>query len=321
MTNVLDEYCAKLSHLETGPGQDIWPATTLLRAPHKPLLLLSVIDLAVHRPQAENFVEPSFELIENFNNYWAAIFGRSPKSGLAEGFLDLATDEIWLLKPRSDQEITGPITTMAQLRDNYLGATLPENLFLLMTREQSRKKLRSTLINQYFNAEIHEQLIDVALVNHGSSLYCEQLISGGVTPRLKTGRGEEINNRLARQGFRKAILSIYDHRCAICGLKIDSPEGRTVVDAVHIIPKEISQDDQPGNGLCLCGTCRWAFENGYMAIGDKYEVMVSPQSRLGGNLPAHLLILPDRIISKPKKKGFKPGHNNLKWHRETIFRD
>ena len=189
-----------------------------------------------------------------------------------------------------------------------------------MIKEEARKKLRETLITTYFTKEMHDKLIDVALINHGAALYSKQLLSGDATPRLKTGRGVEVNNRLGRLGFRKAILELYNHRCSICGIKLITAEGKTTVDGIHIIPRDISQDDHPKNGLCLCGTCGWSFTNGFMTIGKKYEVHVSSLARLNGNLPAHLLILPDRIISKPKQKSLWPSLKKLQWHRENVYK-
>jgi len=320
MSSQLDKYLQKFSNLKIEEDQDLWPASTLFRAPHKPLLLMSIIDLVAHGSLAKNFVEPTFELIETFNNYWATITKLPPDCKLAESFLSLEEDGFWKVKPVPGKKITGPIDKLKKLHDNYLGANLTKNLFLLMIKEGSRKKLRETLLNKYFAKKLHADLIDIALINHGAALYSKQLLSGDATLRLKTGRGVEVNKRLGQQGFRKAILELYNHRCSICGIKLISPEGKTTVDAAHIIPKEISQDNHPKNGLCLCGTCNWAFVNGFMALGKKYEVLVSAQARLNGNLPAHLLILPDRIISKPKQKSLWPSQKNLKWHRENIYK-
>jgi putative restriction endonuclease len=320
MSSQLDKYLQKFANLKTEENQDLWPASTLFRAPHKPLLLMSIIDLVAHGSLAINFVEPTFELIETFNNYWATITTLPPDCKLAESFLDLEEEGFWRAKPVPGKKITEPVDKLKKLYDNYLGADLAKSLFLLMIKEGSRKKLRETLIKTYFAKDLHDGLINVALINHGAALYSKQLLSGDATARLKTGRGVEVNNKLGQLGFRKAILELYGHRCSICGIKLISPEGKTTVDAIHIIPKEISRDDHPKNGLCLCGTCGWAFVNGFMSIGKKYEVLVSTQARLNGNLPAHLLILPDRIISKPKQKSLWPDHNNLKWHRENIFK-
>jgi putative restriction endonuclease len=37
------------------------------------------------------------------------------------------------------------------------------------------------------------------------------------------------------QGFRRIVVKAYDHRCALCGVRIITPEQHTVVDAAHIV--------------------------------------------------------------------------------------
>jgi putative restriction endonuclease len=49
--------------LNTAPGRHGWSADTFHRVPHKPFLLLSIMDLIAQGVIAENFIEPSFELV------------------------------------------------------------------------------------------------------------------------------------------------------------------------------------------------------------------------------------------------------------------
>jgi putative restriction endonuclease len=39
-------------------------------------------------------------------------------------------------------------------------------------------------------------------------------------------------------------------------------EGRTVVDAAHIIPWSILHNDDVQNGIALCRICHWTFGEG-----------------------------------------------------------
>lgn len=43
------------------------------RTPHKPFLLLSVMDMISQGQVIENFIEPSFELVDTWNGYWNAV--------------------------------------------------------------------------------------------------------------------------------------------------------------------------------------------------------------------------------------------------------
>ncbi|XPS87593.1 putative endonuclease [Desulfosarcina variabilis str. Montpellier] len=120
-------------------------------------------------------------------------------------------------------------------------------------------------------------------------------------------------------GFRRAIVSIYDYRCALCGIRMQTPEGHTVVEAAHIVPWSESKDDLPTNGLCLCLLCHWSFGEGLMSVGKKYEVLVSDCVRIDSNIPGHILTLMDRSIFKPEIEHFWPGQDNFSWHRKERY--
>ena len=85
-----------------------------------------------------------------------------------------------------------------------------------------------------------------------------------------------IYQKVRDQGFRKAIVRLYEHRCAICGIRILTPEGHTVIEAAHIIPWSQTHNDSPQNGMSLCKLCHWSFDEGLMGVDLDYKVMVSP---------------------------------------------
>jgi putative restriction endonuclease len=71
--------------------------------------------------------------------------------------------------------------------------------------------------------------------------------------------GEDYQALVRDQGFRRAVVRIYDHRCAFCGLRLLTSDGRTVVDAAHIVPWSASHDDDPyaaGPATRGCWACR-----------------------------------------------------------------
>jgi putative restriction endonuclease len=38
------------------------------------------------------------------------------------------------------------------------------------------------------------------------------------------------------QGFRRAVVTAYLHRCALCGIRVRTLDGRTAVAVAHIVP-------------------------------------------------------------------------------------
>jgi putative restriction endonuclease len=63
----IDEYLKKLSRLNTDKNRQCWSEAICHRAPHKPFLLLSIMDLIAQGQITENFFEPSFELVDTWN--------------------------------------------------------------------------------------------------------------------------------------------------------------------------------------------------------------------------------------------------------------
>lgn len=138
-----------------------------------------------------------------------------------------------------------------------------------------------------------------------------------ITLELKS---EPLGRQVRDQGFRKAIVKLYEHRCALCGIRMLTPDGHTVVEAAHIVPWAISKNDNPTNGLALCRLCHWSFDEGLMAVGKSYEVQVSPQVKREPNFPGHMLTLSDWTIFRPQDSTYWPMLENFAWHWKAVFR-
>jgi len=66
----LDQYLKIFSRLRTDKNRKRWSALTTYQAPHKPFLLLSIMDLIAQGSITQNFIEPSFELLDTFNRHF-----------------------------------------------------------------------------------------------------------------------------------------------------------------------------------------------------------------------------------------------------------
>ena len=71
----LAHYCTLFAGLTRAPGP-MWDATTRNRAPHKPLLLLAVMDLVSRGVVSSRVISVTGELVELnelFTDYWRSI--------------------------------------------------------------------------------------------------------------------------------------------------------------------------------------------------------------------------------------------------------
>ncbi len=187
--------------------------------------------------------------------------------------------------------------------------------------KENRQIIRKALISHYFASDAHNILWDQATINIQSSEYCKHLLKKSENSIENI---EEISTpiyqKVRSQGFRKAIVRLYEHRCALCGIRILTTEGHTVVDAAHIIPWSQTQNDSPQNGMALCKPCHWSFDEGLMGVDKKYNVLVSRSVRKNKNYSGHIEMLSGRGMIKPDDDTYWPNQDNLNNHRKKVFR-
>jgi len=131
------------------------------------------------------------------------------------------------------------------------------------------------------------------------------------------------------RAFRQAVIDAYDHRCAVCKMKIHAPDFLSwEVEAAHIVPHSWQGRDDIWNGLALCHLHHWAFDVGWLTLKDDYIVDVSPKIT---SLPPDYGIFGNyeflRVIRKkttriflPNKSELQPDQNAIRWHRHNIFK-
>lgn len=272
---MLEKYLTLFSKLRTDRGQDRYPAFTYYCAPHKPLLLLSIMDLIAQGVIRENLIKPSFELVDTFNGYYSSIMPIGSITSMAYPFSRLKTDGFWQRLPKHgyDADIEYNVKSISKLREIYYGAKLDDELFQLLCSSETREQLRAVLINSYFAEEIRPFLVEQGKVNYEAYEYSKRLLAEPYGQYEKDEK--EKSQKVRDQGFRKSIVILYVHRCALCGIRMLTPEGHTVVEAAHIKPWSESHDDRPTNGMALCRLCHWYFDEGLMSVGKEYEVLVS----------------------------------------------
>jgi putative restriction endonuclease len=187
-----------------------------------------------------------------------------------------------------------------------------------MLDPESRLKLRAVLIVTYFASEIRTAILEQSKINLETYQYSQQLLTELKQEALVWETPEKLKVR--DQGFRKAIVQLYRHRCAMCGIRMITPDGHTIVEAAHIKPWALSRDDLPTNGLALCRLCHWSFDEGLMSVGSNYEVMVSKKAKKDPNIPGPIITFADRPIFRPPEQLYWPSQSNIAWHRKSVFK-
>jgi putative restriction endonuclease len=281
------------------------------------------MDMVAQGTITTNFIEPSYELVNTWNGYWNTVMPIDQRSSMAYPFHFLSSDGFWKLKDNPSYQGSQHVKSINSLREKYLGASINEELFQLIQIQDPREKLRAVLVNTYFSPKVQPKVIEQGYVNLASYKYSQSLIKQEIAEQTSLF-GNDIEpakkEKVRDAGFRKAIVSLYEHRCALCGIRMLTPEGHTIVEAAHIVPWSETKDDRPTNGLCLCRLCHWSFDEGLMSVGSKYEVLVSKRVQSERNMPGHVLTLVDRPIFKPDEEVYWPSQENLAMHRKGILK-
>lgn len=139
-----------------------------------------------------------------------------------------------------------------------------------------------------------------------------------ITPAGATEKEVLIKTRRVQSFFRSAVLTSYEHRCALTGLAV--PE---LLNASHIIPWSLDEKRRadPRNGICLNAFHDRAFDRGLISFDKHHRVMVSSTVRENEECGIHrdqLTGLSGRPLRLPER--FQPETSALDFHRETIFR-
>lgn len=319
-------YARLFADLNTSRNRRYWTGATKHQAPHKPLLLLSVIDLFEQGGIRSNLIELSSDLGDTFARYWERVLPFDRRGNIALPFFHLRSEGFWNLLPKPGKEealrSAAQIRSLAHLEGHTLGARLDEDLYQLLQTKERRNRLRRVLIETYFAPEVRDSLIEQGAVNREAFLYSKELLKrpGDQTFEETLTEEEKYRPAVRDQGFRRAVVMAYEHRCALCGIRVRTLDGHTVVAAAHIRTWSKTYDDRPANGLSLCRTCHWTFDEGLLRISAAYEIHASAQLRTGGNLSGYLVSLEGRSIVLPSEGAYWPDADCLKWHHEHVFR-
>ena len=136
-------YEFRFSHLSTAKsGSKV--------APHKPLLLLSVIDLIEKGIIYSPIIELSDALVDAFernaNIYVSGIEHFKPNLGMP--FFYMRSEPFWELIPKDDG-VTPVANTITSLRKHYFHARIDDELFQLLQNQATAQSLRRVLIETY----------------------------------------------------------------------------------------------------------------------------------------------------------------------------
>lgn len=274
--------------------------------PHKPVMLLTVLDLMDAGEIGSNRIEWGERLLERFAQIFEVVRASNDKVTPENPFFYLRSEGFWkhVAKPGDERvvERLGKPPRKGELVEGIFHVELDAALYDLLTEQRYRRVFREALIARYF-PQRQGDLSDLDLV--------------------KQDKAAEVDatGKVARSAaFRKLILETYDFQCVACGLRIRMPNDITSVDAAHLIPFAVSANDHPSNGFTLCKNHHWAFDRHLIAPTRDLLWQVSPTvvaRRSSGE--AELCALAGQELLRPREEAYAPDGDAVGWRLSRLL--
>lgn len=301
-----------------------------LSAPHKPVLLLSVIDEIENGNISENKIYITPDLVAAFKQNWALLVDSKifvPNFSLPFFHLDnkgrRIGDKFWhlVINPGSEISLTSSfsIGSFSALKNAVDFAKFDDALFLLLSDKGNRKLFRTFLLDTYFPLTRQKYLRQAGKQNAyiyeiENKILCEP--PGEYKKEIEHADEEEI---FLRGGvFKKVIPQIYNYTCCISGMRILATANIQMIDACHIVPFSESHDDTITNGISLCPNLHRAFDRGLISIDENYQVIVS-KFFVENDSDFLMRKFDNKKIMLPEEKKYHPSPERLGWHLREKF--
>ena len=274
------------------------------KAPHKPLLLLCLLDMAEAGELTARTFTRTANLVLRFKEYGALVCDRWPTR------LDLRMPFFHLRTQGFSQAFTLQMAP-AQSPESCFVCELNEEFFDLLGDGEFRFKARLLLVSRYFDPAERVALLE--------SL---GLCADGIENAEKTMRGlnAEAENAARRKGrsarFAVQVVSRYKFTCALTGLCCLTIDGGAIVDAAHIEAWARNENDDIQNGLALCKNAHWLFDEGLWSVLGDGRVVLAPD-RFTENGPEALRLQPysGRLLQYAKGVTLRPKPQYFASHR------
>jgi putative restriction endonuclease len=274
-------------------------------APHKPLLLLTILELAEQGSLPKDVLPLSPELAFRFFSDWAVVaLRRKQKPDIRLPFHYLQSDGFW-------SAIGEDAESSSHCRETRYAAMTSD--FVACAKDPAwRDQARRVLIGTYFRPA--EQVALYELI--GMPIPSE----AQVAKDLEAATREDAREQGREARFRITVVGAYNYTCALTGYRLTTVTAGSIVDAAHIHQFSDSRNNEPRNGIALSKNAHWLFDQGLWSLTDDHRVLVA----VGRYAEDHGDLKPlaqyhGAKVRLPSDPVFWPNPVYLAWHRKKKF--
>lgn len=274
-------------------------------APHKPLLLLVILEFAEQGLLPKDVLPLTPELAFRFCTYWNIVaHRRTQRPDVRMPFHHLQSDGIW-----SSLDEDGRLSPDDRLT-RYVRLT--SDFWACARNPAWRDQALKILIAKYFKPDERVALYSLL----GMPVPSDDEIARDAN--FKSPEEAKMQGREVR--FRLNVVAAYNYTCALTGYRLTTISAGSIVDAVHIHQFSDSRNNDPRNGLALCKNAHWLFDNGLWTVADDYTVIVAA-GRFAEDSPDQkpLAAYHGQKVHLPGDPALVPNPIHLAWHRKHKF--
>ena len=269
-------------------------------APHQPLLLLVVAELAEEGKLVSPRLRLTGELSFRFLSYWTIVAPRrTQKPEIFLPFYHLKNIGGWNPLDENQQPTSE--------RKRAVSVDLDESLFTCFQDADFRERLRRVLVAKYF--------VDAS---ERAALY--NLVDLPIPPDDVVQADAKLYEAALERGrearFRLTVVPAYNYTCALTRYRLVTVSTGSIVDAARIHQFSDSRNNHPQNGIALSKNAHWMFDQGLWSLDDEYRVLVAPSKfDEAGNEALSLKAMEGQRILLPTNQNYWPDKTHLAWHR------
>lgn len=314
----LDQLLQGISRIKRG-------GTKYGKAPHKPILLLTLIELIDKGLVTDNQFRINSDLVGLFQENWRLLVHTSHQTDFTQPFYYMQSDKIagnkfWEVITYNREGLHAHVKSVDTLSRLVEYAVLSDDVFALLLHVENRIIITNYILAYFFP---ETQYYYLAKKGSDESYYSslQQLVLND--PEVKYKRIEILSEEdvfVRSHLFKRYIPQVYNDTCAVTGMQIRSTFNYNFVDACHIVPFSVSHDDKVTNGLALCPNMHRAFDRGLIAVDHNYQILVSKAIKDNLDHPYSFSLLENRQLILPHNEQYFPALENLAWHRKEVFK-
>ena len=289
------QWLATLGNLRVNRSQGL--------APHKPLLLLVVLEMIENGDLQGPLLKLTPELAFRFSQFGTIVaHRRTQRLDVRLPYYHLSSDGVWSAFTKDGTDSLDPKATQF--------VKINEEFFSLTQSAEFRSMARGVLIRSYF--EPAEQVALASLVN---------LSIADLANTRSTVSENETSYQSGRDvRFRLDIVAAYNYTCALTGYRVTTIDGASIIDAAHIHQFSESRNNDPKNGIALCKNAHWMFDQGLWSLDDDYRIIVAHSAFDEDTRDQKSLRdFHGLKIALPSNTNLWPDPQHLAWHREHKF--